>query len=112
MSDNRQTRNDDNAQQPDGTQCMIYVSSGKVRGSAEKIVVKGTINRRNQYLKPCKIDPPKFCCVTLRTLYVTFTDSGWSFDPVPVDVPTVKGTLRNPGGILAKNTSQTRLVCW
>ena len=50
-----------------------------------------------------KIVPPEFYCVTLSLLYVTFTASGWSFEPFPVDVTTVKGILRNSGGILAGN---------
>ncbi len=36
-------------------------------------------------------------------LYVTFSDSGRSCYPVPVDMTTVKGNLRNSDGILAEN---------
>jgi len=36
-------------------------------------------------------------------LYVTFSDSGRSCYPVLVDMTTVKGNLRNSGGIPAEN---------
>ena len=53
----------------------------------------------------CKIVPPEFYLASTALLYVTFTDSGRSFYPVPVDVTTVKGNLRNSAGIPAENTS-------
>ena len=36
-------------------------------------------------------------------LYVTFSGSGRSCYPVPVDMTTAKGNLRNSGGIPAEN---------
>jgi hypothetical protein len=53
----------------------------------------------------CKIVSLEFYCVTLPLLYVTFTASSWSFEPVPVDVAILKGNLRNYGGILSENAS-------
>ena len=52
----------------------------------KRIVVKGTTMRRN-------------------LLYTTFTDFGRSVDPVPVDVPTPKGNLKNSGRIPSENAS-------
>ena len=67
----------------------------------KKIVVKGEIMRRKWYKKSCKFVLPEFNLCSTASLYVTFTDSGWSFEIVPVNVTTVKGNLRNSGGIPA-----------
>ena len=81
--------------------CFVWC---KVRESVEKIVVKGTLICRDCYWKLRKFVLLELYCVTLALLYITSTNSGPSFELVPVNVITVNCNLKNSGGMLAQKS--------